>query len=169
MMHSIKLEPPTGRLIEPETLEGFRHFWLKTVRGFRPDRHCYECLIGDRVQSVTNRLAVGSRLELEIPSTKSAGELFGASDPFGTVLYLCGVAGPFNWSHNFHLPFALTGNPQDRAEGITYNGFRVVVEGARPVAFSADAARSLFPDHGIEFLTCRNFQFGAEHFHTSKD
>ena len=133
---------------ERSQLAGFRYFWLKTVRGFRPGVHCAQCLVGDYCEAVSARMAANRKVAL-------------VYEP-GTILYLCGVASPYRWSFNAHLAMEVA--PGKRCSATLYTGDVVEIEGAQALAFSDAAAKERFPDRGKEFLTCRNFQFGAQYF-----
>lgn len=137
---TLSLEPGDG------SLRGFRHWWAKTVTGFRDEVHCARCLIGPYVPSLGSSWS-GQPTRVQLPP--------------GALFYLCGVSAPYRWDRNFHLALA----PADHALRVrTYAGQTVLIEGARVLPFSgADAAR-LYPERGAEFLTCRNFQFGAHYF-----
>lgn len=80
----------------------------------------------------------------------------------GSLIYVCGVASPRNWSNNFHLAFRVTdgGQTVDRL----YTGACVTVSNAVPIHIADAAARRLYPNLPEQFLTCRNFQFGAQEF-----
>lgn len=79
----------------------------------------------------------------------------------GDLLYFCGVAKPRRWVRNLHLPVLVTGDPQDIASALTWDGGELTVSGAQAVEFDDSVALARYPDRGPEFLTCRNFQFGA--------
>lgn len=139
---------PTLTIIsKSERLTGFRYFWLKTVRGFNPSTHCARCLVGEYDAKVKADMPTG---EIEIDYRE------------GTILYLCGVSAPYRWINNLHLPMQVSKGVSFFVDA--YNGDRIVVHGARFMPFDDRAARQLFPDRGKQFLTCRNFQFGAHHF-----
>lgn len=128
--------------------QGFRHFWAKRVTGFDGAVHCAECLRGPRQQDINKRLAQGGRATL---STRA-----------GSLIYICGVASPRNWSNNFHLAMRVTDGGQTVSQ--LYTGATIKVSNAVAIPIADDAARNLFSELPEEFLTCRNFQFGAQQF-----
>ncbi len=126
----------------------FRHFWAKRVTGFDGSVHCAECLRGPRLPDVNKQLAQGGRAVLNAKA--------------GSLIYICGVASPRNWSNNFHLAFRVTDGGQTVSQ--LYSGAGVTVSNAVAVPIADTTARRLFPDLPEAFLTCRNFQFGAQQF-----
>jgi hypothetical protein len=121
---------------------------MKRVTGFNPKVHCARCLIGHYVQEVGRHLVPGEPCEFR-------------GCP-GDVFYLCGVSNPYRWTNNLHLPFVV--EPGSNASVTAYTGDVVTITGARQLPFDISVAAELYPDLGMEFLTCRNFQFGAYHF-----
>lgn len=126
----------------------FRHFWAKRVTGFDSSVHCAECLRGRRLPEVNKDLARGGRATLNAK--------------VGSLIYICGVASPRNWSNNFHLAFRVALGKQITSQ--FYTGAIVTVCNAVAIPIADSAARNLFPGLPEEFLTCRNFQFGAQQF-----
>jgi hypothetical protein len=126
----------------------FRYFWMKTVRAFNPAHHCARCLVGDYVKQV----GLGMRLNEPVEIAGQPGDLF----------YLCGVSKPYRWANNFHLALRVTPGAQARSE--LFLGGAVVADGFEAVPFAAAAAAEQFPGLGAAYLTCRNFQFGAQLF-----
>lgn len=131
-----------------ERLTGFRYFWLKTVRGFNASTHCARCLIGDYNADVKADMKTGVEIKLDYPE--------------GVILYLCGVSVPYRWVNNLHI--AMRAKPGVSFFVEAYNGDRVTIDGAELITFDDRAARELYPERGKQFLTCRNFQFGAHLF-----
>lgn len=140
-------------LVDPnaESLQGFRYWWLKTVTGFIKSTHCASCLRGSYLPDLGRDFPANAPYEADMQE--------------GTVLYLCGVASPYRHERNFHL--AMRTKAGGAVERTLYNGQRVVVEGVEVITFTDEAARGLFPERGERFLTCRNFQFGAQYFSQS--
>jgi hypothetical protein len=79
--------------------------------------------------------------------------------PAGGLLYICGVSMPYKWANNFHM--VLRAKAGATASVACYNGDSVFAEDAELVPIVATDAAELYPDRGKDFLTCRNFQFGA--------
>jgi hypothetical protein len=127
-------------------LYGFRHFWAKHVRGFDGGKHCARCLVGSYEKLISASMPLGVWADINLA---------------GDVLYICGVSNPYRWEKNFHLAVKNGGN---RVTETLYNGVAVTVDGAEKVVFDDAAARELYPRRGAEFLTCRNFQFGAHYY-----
>jgi hypothetical protein len=63
---------------------------------------------------------------------------------------------------NLHL----VGRVKDGASAsiVLHNGSILEVGGLERIQFDDKAARKLFPGKSEAFLTCRNFQFAAQHF-----
>lgn len=130
------------------TLRGFRYFWLKNVTGFRETAHCAKCLIGTYCDIVSKNMPTNETRELPcVP-----GDLF----------YLCGVAQPYRHENNAHLAFVA--DPAACAQLTLHTGAVVTIQGARALPFDDAAALRRFPDRSAAYLTCRNFQFAAQHF-----
>ena len=127
---------------------GWRYLWAKHVVGFKPSCHCAGCLKG----------TYDPRFGLATP----AGQMINLW-PYapGAILYFCGVATPYRWANNLHLPVRVTGDPQDMASARCYNGDELTIAGATEILFTDKEARRDHPSRGPEFLTCRNFQLGA--------
>lgn len=129
-------------------MAGWRFLWAKRVRGFDPAVHCARCLVGPYVQPFGRRMAANQPLVI-------------SAQP-GAVLYFCGVSLPYRWESNLHL--AVEARPGASCEVTAYNGDMLRIEGAAALPFDDSAARARFPGFGPAFLTCRNFQFAAQHF-----
>jgi hypothetical protein len=84
----------------------------------------------------------------------------------GQLVYFCGVATPWSWRSNAHLAGEVCQGESATIE--LWTGDRLDVEGLKQIAISDQRAYLLFPDHGRDFLTCRNFQFGAQMFGTER-
>jgi len=138
---------PAELLIEANEVL-FRHFWSKRVTGFDATVHCADCLRGPRLLEVNKDLARGGRVTLNAKA--------------GSLIYICGVASPRNWANNFHLAFRVTDGGQTVSQ--LHTGARVAVSNAVAIHIADAAARRLYPELSEQFLTCRNFQFGAQAF-----
>ena len=129
-------------------LTGFRYFWMKRVRGFNPREHCAGCLVGEYERRWGPKMKAGEWVDIEWAE--------------GAIVYLCGVASPYIWKHNFHLVVKIGGT--GTVEAPLWNAGRVEVQGAERITFDDRAAKELFPNLGVKFLSCRNFQFAAQYF-----
>ena len=130
-------------------LTGWRHLWMKHVVGFRPEVHCARCLVGPYDWAFGRAMPVNT----EVQPRKVVS---------GAVLYFCGVSLPTRWANNFHL--AARPCPGAVLTVELWNGDSITFHGLERVPFDDAAARRLYPDRPSEFLTCRNFQFGAQAF-----
>lgn len=126
----------------------FSYFWGKWVLGFNDAEHCAKCLVGYYEKSIHKNLEGGDLVHLEC-------------EP-GAILYLCGVSRPYRYRSNFHL--VIQASEGETARGSLYNGMEFEILGAKALSFDGDAAKRLYPAKGKSFLTCRNFQFAAQHF-----
>lgn len=127
---------------------GWRYLWAKAVTGFDERQHCARCLEGSYLTAFGLRMAVREPVALEVPD--------------GGLLYLCGVSAPYVHANNLHAAFL----PDPEAAPVevqTYTRDRIVVHGGRLLPIYDDAARVLFGHKGPDFVTCRNFQFGAQY------
>lgn len=138
----IRIETPNDKLV------GFRYFWAKTVNDFDSSVHCAKCLIGDYIKQVGTKMAVNEVIDINVPDSQ--------------VVYLCGVAVPYKWENNAHI--AVRQKQGALAILSLYNGDKVMIKDAERVEFDDLAAKTLHPNKGKAFLTCRNFQFGSHHF-----
>lgn len=125
------------------TLDGYRYFWCKYVRGFKPDVHCAKCLVGPYSKVIRKGMAIG------VPVTLNERTDF-------DYIYICGVSP--KWSTNFHL--ALSVSPDAVVTEQMYNGRELVVTNAR--AIDIPALPDGFGGLNKRFTTCRNFQFGVK-------
>jgi hypothetical protein len=121
---------------------------MKTVIGFDSGQHCARCLRGDYVKAVGLKMPVNEDLALDYPE--------------GTILYLCGVSTPYQWRNNLHLAVRVKAGATATAGAWT--GDRVEILGAEALPIDGLVARRAFPSRNSAFLTCRNFQFGAQYF-----
>jgi hypothetical protein len=128
-----------------DKIQGFRYLWLKTVEGFNPKVHCARCLTGTYSKLFSPRMLVNQTITEDYPE--------------GMLLYFCGVSSPYRWNNNLHLAGKVT--PGAVAEVEAYNGDKLIVTGLDAIAINSEPAAALYPTLGKEFLTCRNFQFGA--------
>lgn len=127
-------------------LTGWRYFWAKTVVGFNPAVHCAQCLVGAYLKQVGKQMAVNQNVPFDLKP--------------GELVYFCGVSNPYVWKNNLHL--AVVGKLGAVATAKAYNGDELVVTGAEPIKILPDEAVSTYATRGKEFLTCRNYQFGAQ-------
>lgn len=146
MEPQIRIDGPAPRL------RGFRYFWAKKVRGFSRGSHCARCLIGPYEKSVANDMFTGEWIELE------------QTYEDGAILYICGVSSPYRHELNAHLALRIDRSAQDPIFHPIHGGQTISFRGATKIEFDGQAAAKLFPDRGQSFLTCRNFQFAAQHF-----
>ncbi len=121
----------------------FRYFWLKYVTGVNLNVHCARCLKGEYSDKV--------RIAGTFP-------LIQLDESPASIVYLCGVALPYNWSKNFHL--ALRQSPGERF-AVNELGVSMTVHNAVPLPITMDAVEAI--DHPKRRLpryhTCRNWQF----------
>lgn len=127
---------------------GFRHLWLKTVRGFNDKDHCAKCLLGEYSKLFLTTMPTGEAIQLPFQQ--------------GETVYFCGVAIPFNWSNNLHI--AGTVKEGCKITLPLHNGSMIAIDGIERIDILPDAALRLYPERSKAFLTCRNFQFGAQHY-----
>lgn len=128
--------------------EAFKYFWMKSVSGFNPAQHCARCLVGPYVEQV----GLGMPLDQDVMIDAAEGDVF----------YLCGVSMPFRRDNNLH--FALRANESAAAQIDLYSGGCVNAVGFERIAFTDAVARAQYAGKAAAFLTCRNFQFGAQEF-----
>jgi hypothetical protein len=150
MNHTISLHI-THPSIPPGPIEGFALLWAFYVRGFRPEKHCQECFVGELATSFHSRNHA-SGVEIRLDQT----------DEFRFV-YVCGVAkGPESARRCTNLHFPLKFEAGSRAEITTYNGYHIVAENAVhvPIPDLAERWRGL-PDVHARW---KNFRFGVEYF-----
>jgi hypothetical protein len=136
-------------LSERPIFQGWKYFWAKNVKGFNPDVHCARCLVGSYIKPISTRAQVNAEIEL-------------SGHGVGDLIYVCGVAQPYKWANNFHMACRVTGSMQDVAAGAMAGGDTFMMRGAVRVDFDAETAQRQFAGRGRDFLTCRNFQFGAQ-------
>ena len=131
--------------------EEFRFLWLRQVEGFRPGRHCARCLKGRYIIG-------GDARGMLCDSHNGSWELQAER---GETLYLCGVNARNDYDRNLHVAMRVRAGSSIRIDSGA--GF-VVIHGAERLHFDDAAARRRFPQRDESFLTCRNFQFGAQYY-----
>jgi hypothetical protein len=133
-----------GSPLGQPTASRYAFLWAKHVRGFREDKHCAACLVGEWEKKISRSLVDGV---YEIPQKA----------PF---FYICGVTGNFDWANNLH--FVLKPKEGGIAMIDAEYGMRLTIYNAERVMITP------LPLHwkGLNrtFTTCRNFQFGVEQF-----
>lgn len=128
---------------------GWRYLWMKRVTAFKPDVHCARCLVGSYDQQFGLKMPVNQTIPV-------------AGADAGAILYFCGVSTPYRWERNAHLAVVVTCVAGDMARLELYTGDILEVAGAVALPFTDETARRDYPSRSAAFLTCRNFQFGAE-------
>lgn len=130
-------------------LHGFKYLWLKTVEGFVPSVHCARCFKGSYSKTFGLKMPVNANTWADYEE--------------GTLLYFCGVSAPYRWANNFHLAGRVRKDAPAKVVTL-WNGDTITVLGLDVIEIDASIAEKAFPDLGKEYLTCRNFQFGAQMF-----
>lgn len=122
----------------------FSSLWLKSVYDVKLDKHCINCLVGERDYRIKQE--VGCEFSLA-----------------PTVYYLCGVTYPYVWANNFHLAF----QPKEGSTiNITRKGLSLTITNAEEIMFSEDDIDKTLPNaDDPKYYTCRNWQF-ANYFNT---
>lgn len=122
----------------------FRYLWLKYVTGVNLNFHCARCLKGEYSQKIKPEPAMLRNIEFDEHPAK--------------ILYLCGVAKPYNWSKNFHL--AMIEQPGETFR-LSENNITVEVVNAMPLPITTDAMNAIEHPNRTQkaFATCRNWQF----------
>ena len=134
---------------EKVDIQGFRYLWLKTVESFNPQYHCAKCLVGKYSKAFSPRM----------PRNQPISEDYNID----TILYFCGVSTPYKWDNNFHF----VGKVSDTNTKITiplYSGDAITIEGIKQINIDPTIALLDYPDLSEKYLTCRNFQLGAQLF-----
>lgn len=129
---------------------GFKYFWMKRVSSFNENVHCARCLVGNYEKQFGLNTPVNSLIDLSGKYQESE------------VIYMCGVSSPYRWENNFHFAGVVCFGESSTVE--MYNGDILVVKNVKRIVFDDSKAKLLYPEKGKEFLTCRNFQFGASYF-----
>jgi hypothetical protein len=132
---------------DTSAVSGWRYLWLKYVSGFQPSRHCAGCLVGPYSKAV----------RIGMP-TNTPAQLDEAED--WRQLYLCGVASAGGWAANMHL--AVVPAEGETAEVRASTGTLFRITNARRLPIPGLAPR--FDGRPLSFTTCRNWQFGVEHY-----
>lgn len=128
-------------------LPGFPYFWLKYVNGFDARYHCANCLVGTFHRGFWSTMKIPA---VHVLNQGGAGWRYA---------YLCGVA-ETRWADNLHVPVEFAAG--EEVEVTTHNGTRVHITNARRVDIPwLDDGWNGFPR---SYTTCRNFQFGVQHF-----
>lgn len=125
----------------------WRFLWAKHVTGFAQHTHCARCLKGH----YETRFGLDTPIGVKVALT---------GYKHGDIIYFCGVSKPYNWEKNLHLAVRVARGKQCGI--LSVNGDRIHITGAETIEFNDASAISAFPSRGKEYLTCRNFQFGAE-------
>jgi hypothetical protein len=129
-------------------LRGWRYLWLKTVEGFNENVHCARCLVGKFDKNFGLKSPINRDVELAYPE--------------GTILYFCGVAQPYNWANNAHLAGRVKRGAMASLDLWTKD--MLVIRGLEAIPIDKSVSDAKFGDRSRNYLTCRNFQFGAQMF-----
>lgn len=131
-----------------DSIKGFRYLWLKKVTGFDSSVHCAKCLRGTYSKEFSPKIAVNTQMKLNYKE--------------GDILYFCGVSAPYKWESNLHLVGVVKSGVKSVVS--TYQGDLFTVEGFEQIVIEPSTAELRHPNLSQSFLTCRNFQFGSQHF-----
>lgn len=121
----------------------FRYLWLKYITGTDLNVHCAKSLLGEYSKKVSNKIGIYTDITLNEFNYK--------------VMYLCGVAFPFNWDNNFHLAFKYK-----EGEILKYNsnGIDIEIENAIQLPIDINNIDYSHPKAKFKsYYTCRNWQF----------
>ena len=125
-----------------------KYFWLKYVNGFNPAEHCAKSMLGKHSRRVWGEAPLNTPILLD--------ELKSGYD----FIYLCGVAEPFRWSNNLHMP--IRPKPGAKATIYAYTGMRCVITNAEVV--DIPRVEDGYAGFDLEFTTCRNWRFGVQNY-----
>ncbi len=123
----------------------FRYLWLKYVTGYNLEVHCARSLKGEYSTQIVRDMGKKSEILLnEFPAK---------------IVYLCGVAQPYNWSKNFHL--ALLADEGYGPLPIDELGIKMAVRNAIPLPIETTSMRAINHSKISQkaYATCRNWQF----------
>jgi hypothetical protein len=140
--------------VEKSVEHEFRHFWCVVVRGFDSSKHCLPCLLGSRVKAVKPSMVEDGNRILSVTCKPTE------------FVYICGVSYSFEHAKNFHLVASPTEG--ETATAKTFRGVGVEIRGASRIQIDAQPAKNLYPHLDSSYLTCRNFQFGAQVYGKSR-
>lgn len=142
-MLGYRIEAKSGRV----SCHGY--LWMKKVVGFDDRHHCAKCLKG----------AYENNFGLKVPvNVDRMLEGYGEGD----LVYVCAVSRPYNWHRNRHLAVRVREGASASLE--LFTGDVIHLTNAEQIRFSGQVAAERYADKGREFVTCRNFQFGAQLF-----
>ena len=150
MKHVISLRVTYPTLAQGP-IEGFSLLWAYYIRGFRPEKHCQECFIGELAKNFHSR---NHDSEVEVR--------FDQTDAF-RFIYVCGVAkGPAEGRRCANLHFPLRFESAAHATITIYNGYQFEAENAVQLRIPdiPERWRGLPDVHA----RCKNFRFGLEYF-----
>ena len=122
-----------------DEVQGFKFFWLKSVRDTRLEVHCARCLVGPYDRRINRTMPLDRPVEL-----------------VGPLVYLCGVSP--RWSTNLHV--AARSAPGEGFAVPTYNGLIARFDNA--VRIEIEPLPDGYMGLGRDFTTCRNFQFAVQ-------
>lgn len=122
----------------------FRYLWLKYVTGYNLDRHCAKSLKGE----------YSTRIGMD---TLKADTIVFDEFP-AKILYLCGVAKPYNWAKNFHLALMATDAGELQVDQL---GVKLSIRNAIPLPIETTCMRAENHEKITQkaYCTCRNWQF----------
>lgn len=122
----------------------FRYLWLKYVTGVALAHHCASCLKGEYSGYFNTELRQANKISLNEHPAR--------------IVYLCGVANPYNWAKNFHLALIETEGNVMKVDEL---GICATIVNAERLPITADAMKAVnHPQIGNKrYSTCRNWQF----------
>ena len=138
-VHAVISHSPTTR---------YQWWWGYVVKGFDPTDHCQKCFIGRRITQINMRMEPQKRIPIYVNE--------------GDLLYFCAGDIDWIWKNNFHLAGRVARGAFAAMEIQPEGTF--AVENLEQIQIDAAPAQELFQGLGKKFLTCRNFQFGAQMF-----
>jgi len=138
----------------------FQFLWLKTVRGFDPHKHCARSLIGEYHPGIPYDLKSVEHIKLDLPDI--------SREHPDTHFYLCGVVKGRNWIKNVHLPLTVISDEEAEfmnTHAWVYADANIDIHCVNP-RLIPHPVRAIKPtiETRPEFTTCRNWQWGMQHF-----
>jgi hypothetical protein len=128
----------------------FRWLWLRYVTGFDDRYHCQACLKGKNSRHLRY-----NQERMVIPAHFS----FALDEFRAPYVYLCGVTN--RYEDNLHI--AVRPSLGDRAEFADQRIRIIITDAVQMPILPVDA------DKPVEFLRCRNFQFGFRYLRPQAD
>lgn len=132
------------------TVQAYKYFWIKYCVDVDIEQHCQNCLIGAVSRKLGSRHIGGAKEPVH-----RAGLIL--NEDSARLVYICGVAEPYNWEKNFHLAYRVVEGSRVVKR---WPGIDIAIKNAEELTISDEFVDAGFRrNHEHAYRTCRNVHF----------